>query len=154
MRSPVMEAVHVAQPSETTSLLPRTSYHELPHQHLPALMPYVHSLPPGRPPSFDEIKYLDLPDSSSSVRVAFGLLVLLHLLCAPEPKMPYFQNAWDEWEERKRRQLSRANLETSLLNFWRDFEEDDCDKDLEEILFTEFTVEGDADKVVRGMGRI
>jgi len=140
-----------ASPTEATSLLPRAEY-PLPQPRLPALKPYVQSLPPGHNPSFDEIKYLPpLEDASSSLRTAFGLLVLLYLICEPDP-LPINDNqlnAWDVWSDAKHRKERQLSLERALMQFWRDFELDDGDKDLEQILWTEFIVDGDSDRVLR-----
>ncbi|KZV99047.1 hypothetical protein EXIGLDRAFT_726527 [Exidia glandulosa HHB12029] len=135
-------------PTESSSLLPRAELPEI-HHPLPALMPYVRGLPQDHHPSFQEIKFLSLPEASASARAAFGLLALLYLICEPEEPLPRFATPWDEWQELERRQTRHANLEAAVLRYWQEFEQDEAEKDLEELLWTEFLLEGDSDKVLR-----
>lgn len=113
-------------------------------------MPYVRSLPADHHPSFQEIKYLALPEASASARVAFGLLALLYLICEPEEPLPRFATPWDEWQELERRQTRHTALEADILRYWQEFQQDEAEKDLEELLWTEFLIDGDSDKVLRG----
>ncbi|KAH7107059.1 hypothetical protein BKA62DRAFT_765614 [Auriculariales sp. MPI-PUGE-AT-0066] len=133
---------------ESSTVLPRSELPEV-HQALPAIKPYLSTLAHDQPPQFSQVKELSIPDSSASVRAAFGLLALLYLICEPEEKMPTFARPWEEWEERQRRQTRHAALETAILRFWSEFQEDESEKDLEEVLWTEFLVDGDGDKVLR-----
>jgi len=135
---------------ETSTVVPRSELPDAHQQALPALRPYLSSLPHDQPPRFSEIKELSIPDSSASVRVAFGLLALLYLICEPEDELPVFVRPWDEWEERRQRQAQYATLRTAILSYWSDFLNDESEKDLEEVLWTEFLVDGDGDKVLRG----
>lgn len=139
----------MAAPSESSPLLPRSEIPDV-HQAMPALRPYVRNLPENHHPSFEEIKYLPLPEASDTARVAFGLLALLYLICEPEEQLPQFATPWDEFQESERRQTRHANLEASILRYWEEFEQDEAEKDLEELLWTEFLLDGDSDKVLRG----
>ncbi|EJD51914.1 hypothetical protein AURDEDRAFT_111482 [Auricularia subglabra TFB-10046 SS5] len=134
----------------TTSLLLPPSELPVASQPLPALMPYVRSLPQDHTPRFNDLKHDSaLADTDASVRVAFGLLALLYLICEPEEALPRFASPWDEWQERTRRQTRHETLQQAVLSYWREFEEDDGEKDIEEMLWTEFLLDGDSNKVLR-----
>nr|UHA57741.1 beta-flanking protein [Auricularia cornea] len=135
----------------TTSLLLPPSELPVAAQPLPALMPYVRSLPQDHTPRFSDLKHDSaLADTDASVRVAFGLLALLYLICEPEAALPRFASPWDEWQERTRRQTRHETLQQAVLSYWREFEEDEGEKDIEEVLWTEFLLDGDSNKVLRG----
>jgi hypothetical protein len=143
--------------TESTPLILRRStvHAQFPSHSLPPLTPVVNHIRRHGMQSVDEDPSSLFPSQSASLpqHTAFKLIVLSQLyILAKTPSTGVRTDVWEQWSGERAASLDAEDLQRRIVHVWDEFIEfNRSTQEIEECLWSPFTLEGDKFHTVRRM---